>query len=367
MKFTINRDSILPALQKIVSVIEKRQTLPILGNVLMQLDGQTLTMTGTDTEIQIISNIQLDSAVESSLFTVPARKLLDICRLLPNNAAIKFDTQDDKVKVTAERSKFSLTTLPAEHYPSFTKTHATYEFSLKAGQLKKSMEKTAFCMANQDVRYYLNGMALNVNNSTITLVASDGHRLSFYENALEVPTGQAARMIMPRKAIQELTKLLDDAEAEVTIQASANDVTVLYKDSIFSSKLIDAKYPDFSKVFDQAFLEPIVLSRQALKEALTRVSILANEKFKGINFHLSSGSLKLTAHNPEHDEAEEELLIDYQGDPIMISFNSQYMLDAVANLDSESAALRFAANLSSCFVEDVDQTAYKFIVMPMRV
>lgn len=368
MKFVVNREKILPSLQKIVSVIEKRQTMPILGNVLMQLEGNVLTMTGTDTEIQLVCKIQMDSASDGGELTVPARKFLDIIRLLPSNAEIKFETHDgDKVKLASGRSKFSLTTLPAGHYPSFSKSQSTYQFAVNAGKLKKAMDKTAFCMANQDVRFYLNGMSLTLSGSKITLVASDGHRLSFFEDDIGANTEHHARMILPRKAVQELARLLDDPDAEASIQASTNDVTVFYKDIVFSSKLIDAKFPDFSRAFDQPFMDAITLPRQALKEALTRVSILANEKFKGINFFIGAGSLKLTAHNPEHDEAEEELPIDYQGEPLTIAFNSQYMLDAVSNLDTDTAVITIAANMSNCFVEDVGQSLYKFVVMPMRV
>jgi DNA polymerase-3 subunit beta len=199
------------------------------------------------------------------------------------------------------------------------------------------------------------------------MVASDGHRLSIYEDDIGQATGYEARIIIPRKAVQEISRLLDDAEAEINVQFSNNHIKLYYKDVVFSSKLIDAKFPDFSKVFNQPFMKPLPIAKQALREALTRVAILANEKFKGVTFDMSAELLKLSTHNPEHDEAEEELQIEFEGDPLSISFNSQYMLDAVSNLDSDVAMLTIAANASSCFIEEPEQSLFKFIVMPMRM
>lgn len=367
MKFIISRDQILAPLQQIVSVIEKRQTMPILSNVLLQVNETQLVMTGTDTEIQIVAKLNIESIQEIGDITVPARKFLDICRLLPNNAEISFELHDDKVKLVSGRSRFSLSTLPAEHYPEFNESQFEYQFLLNAGKFKKALDKTLFCMANQDVRYYLNGLLLHISNSRLKLVASDGHRLSIYEDDIGQATGYEARIIMPRKAVQELSRLLDDADAELNIQFSGNNIKIYYKDVVFSSKLIDAKFPDFSKVFNQAFMSPLLIQKQLLRDALTRVAILSNEKYKGISFDIAGDLLKLSTHNPEHDEAEEELIIQYQGGPLSISFNSQYLLDAVSNLDSELAVLTIASNASSCFIEEPEQPLFKFIVMPMRM
>lgn len=367
MKFNISRDQLLGPLQQIVSVIEKRQTMPILSNVLIEAVNQQLILTGTDTEIQIVARVAAEAIETEGQITVPARKFLDICRLLPAGAEIKFELQDDKVKLSSGRSRFSLSTLPAEHYPEFNESETEYQFLLSAAQFKKALDKTLFCMANQDVRYYLNGLLLHISNNRLKLVASDGHRLSIYEDDIAQATGYEARIIIPRKAVQELSRLLDDSEAEINLQFSNNHIKVFYKDVVFSSKLIDAKFPDFSKVFSQNFMAPLIIPKQALRDALTRVAILSNEKFKGVTFDLANDVLKLSAHNPEHDEAEEEVLLDYQGAPLSISFNSQYMLDAVSNLDSDQAVLTLAANASSCFIEEPEQALFKFIVMPMRM
>lgn len=366
MRFTTSRDQLLAPLQQIVSVIEKRQTMAILGNVLMSCEDQQLVLTGSDTEIQIVAMLNLDNAEDGDI-TVPARKFLDICRLLPNNADIRFELSDDKVKLSSGKSRFSLSTLPAENYPEFNETALESQFFLNAAKLKKALDKTIFCMANQDVRYYLNGLLFHVSNSKLKLVASDGHRLALYEDEIGSPTGYESRIILPRKAVQELNRLLDDDDAELVIQFSNNHIRISYKNVVFSSKLIDAKFPDFSKVFNQPYLQPLHISRQALREALTRVVILANEKHKGVTFDITPGSLKLSTHNPEHDEAEEELEIDYDGEHLSIAFNAQYMLDAVSNLDADTAVLTIATNASSCFIGEPDQTLFKFVVMPMRL
>lgn len=367
MYFIIKRENLLIPLQQIASVIEKRQTMPVLSNVLVVVNENSIVLTGTDLEIQLIAKIHLDSS-EPGEITVPARKFLDIVRLLPNEAEIKIELKEDKVKVTSGRSRFSLSTLAADNYPEFSEAELENQFVINAGQFKKALDKTVFCMANQDIRYYLNGLLLHISNSKLKLVASDGHRLSIYEDNIGSATGYESRIIVPRKGVLELSRLLEnDEEAELNIQFSASNIRIYIKDLIFSAKLVDSKYPDFSKVFDQPFFNQIHIQRQLLKDALTRVSILANEKFKGITFDISDDLLRLSSHNPEHDEATEELIIEYHGEPLSIAFNSQYVLDAVSNLDSELAVLTIASNASSCFIEEPEQQLYKFIVMPMRL
>ncbi len=366
MKFNINREEILTPLQQIVSVIEKRQTMPILSNVLIVIDDDQLILTGTDLEIQIIAKININLATPGSI-TVPARKFLDICRLLPNGAEIKFEQQDDKVKILSNRSRFSLSCLPADNYPELSESELENQFFINAGKFKKALDKTLFCMANQDVRYYLNGLLLNISNSKIKLVASDGHRLSIYEDYLDQSTGYEARIIFPRKGVLELSRLLDDPDAELKVEFSSNNIRIFIKNLIFSAKLVDSKYPDFGKVFQQEFFNPIHIQKQILRDALTRVAILSNEKFKGVTLDITPESLRISTHNPEHDEAEEELVIEYLGEPLSIAFNAQYLLDAVTNLDSDLAVLTIASNVSSCFIDEPNDCVYKFIVMPMRL
>ncbi len=340
--------------------------MPILANVLMSVADNRLTMTGTDLEIQIVAHTPVESS-EPGAITIPARKLLDLCRLLPNQANILLEQQGDKIKVVSNQSRFSLSCLPAEQYPEFAENGMDKEFTVNAGKLKRALEKTIFCMANQDVRYYLNGLLLNISNQNINLVSSDGHRLAIFEDRLDAATGYEARIILPRKGVLELYRLLNDLDVELTVRFSNNNIKITAGNLIFSAKLVDAKYPDFSKVFQQKFNEPMSLSKQELKDALTRVSVLANEKFKGVTLNISPGKLHITTHNPENDEAEEDIAITHQGEDLSIAFNAQYLLDAVSNLDSETAVLTIASNVISCFINEPDQSGYKFIVMPMRL
>jgi len=367
MKFIINRELLLTPLQQIVSVIEKRQTMPILANVLFKLDNNLLTLTGTDLEVQIVVKIAFDNDQQGSI-TIPARKLLDICKSLPSAVDIKFELVNDKLKVQSGRSRFSLSTLDAHDYPNFEMTAMDCQFTIKTAQLKTALDKTAFCMANQDIRYYLNGIMLGIFNRQLKLVGSDGHRLSIYEGEIDTETGMESRIIIPRKGVLELARLLDnDPEQEIQVEFSKNNIRVVIENLIFSAKLVDSKYPDFSKVFEQGFNSPIHVQKQVLKDALTRVSILSNEKFRGVEFVIEGNNLQISTNNPEHEEADEEIAIEYQGEALSIAFNSQYILDAVSNLDSEIAVLTIAENSSSCFIEEASEQNYKFIVMPMRL
>lgn len=366
MKFIITREILLTPLQQIVNVIEKRQTMPILSNVLLFAENEQLTLTGTDLEIQLIAKIDTPIEIPGSI-TVPARKFLDICRLLPQGTQIVFDSQEDKVKINANKSRFSLSCLPAHNYPEFSESIFEYYFFITAGKLKKALEKTTFCMANQDVRYYLNGLLLHISNASLKLVASDGHRLALYEDRLERDTDIEARIILPRKGVVELTRLLIDLDVELKVEFSSNSIRIFNKNLIFSAKLVDSKYPDFSKVFQQEFSGSVQVQKNTLKDALTRVAILSNEKFKGVTLDVNTDNLRISTHNPEHEEAEEEVVVEYAGEPLSISFNAQYLLDALSNLDSEEAVLTMASNANTCFIEELNHKNYKFIVMPMKL
>ncbi|WAK04564.1 DNA polymerase III subunit beta (plasmid) [Methylobacter sp. YRD-M1] len=366
MNFSINREQLLPSLSQIVRVIEKRHAMPILVNVLVQCRDQQLVLTGSDLEIQVVSTINLDKIKADGDVTIPARKLLDICRLLPSDSEIRFDMDSEKIKVSSGRGRYVLNTLPADNFPEFSKVDAKACIRLNAGKLKEGLDKTSFCIGNGDVRPYLNGLLLQIRNSKIKLVASDGFRLALYENDIGADAGQEASINIPRKAVGELSRLIDDPEADMELQISGNYIKVLYKNVEFSSKLIDAKYPDFSKAFSQLFLAPLLVDRLLLKEAVMRVSTLTNEKLKGIAFELGNKSLKLSTGNPEFDEAEEEISIDWS-DSISIAFNAQYILDAINNIASDTAELIIPSNASACFLKEPGQTVISYLVMPMRL
>jgi DNA polymerase-3 subunit beta len=367
MKYIINREQILPTLQQIVNVIEKRQTMPILSNVLMKFENNQLTLTGTDLEIQLVSSLQINTP-ENLVITVPARKFLDICRLLPNNAEITLELKNAKLIITSGRGRYSLATLEASNYPEFSENKLDYLFSISAEQFKKALNKSLFCMANQDVRYYLNGLMVNISNNKFKLVASNGHRLGIYEGEIAQATGYEINIIIPRKGVIELSRLLDNPELPLQIQFSDSNIKVLLENLSFSAKLIDAQYPDFSKIFNQEFFDVIKVDRDILKDALTRVAVLTNEKIKGITLDLTSDLLKISTHNLEHDEAEEEVSINFSSDQALsIAFNAQYLLEAIANVDAKNVTLRIAKNASTCLIEDPNDPSYQYIVMPLRL
>ncbi len=366
MNFIITRDVLLAPLQQIVNVIEKKQTMPILANVLMKFNDSELLLTGTDLEIQIIAKLNVVSSDQGEI-TVPARKLLDICRSFSFDVELKFSFDDDKLKITSNRSRFSLSTLPGADYPEFSEGEMETSITLNCGQFRNALDKTAFCMGNQDVRYYLNGLMLNIFNNTFKLVASDGHRLSSYEDQLDQQTGVESRIIIPRKGVIELTRLLDDPDAELILQYSNNNIRIQYKNLIFSAKLIDSKYPDYSKAFLQEFNTPIQIEKISLKDAITRVAILANEKSKGVNLDINQDYLKISTHNPEQEEAEEEMVIDYQGKPLAIAFNAQYLLDAISNINTENVKFTTAGNGSCSIIEEPGNDLFRFVVMSMRI
>ncbi len=366
MKFTTSRENLLTPLQQVVGVIEKRQTLPILSNVLIRLTDNRLEFTGTDLEVQLVTHSVADAGQDGNI-TVPARKLLDICRLLPDASSVNVECKQDKLAVHAGRSRFSLSTLPAANYPAFDVSNPEVEINLSSRILKKAMEKTLYAMAVQDVRYYLNGLLLDLEGSMLRAVSSDGHRLAAYEELLESIHTEARQVIIPRKGVSELYRLLGDQDEIITLQLSANNIRVLMGEVIFSAKLIEGRFPDFRRVMPRDITKVITLQKEALKAALTRVSILSAEKLKGISLEVIGNTMKLQAQNPEHEEAEEEIEIHLEGEGLLVGFNASYLLDALNNVDSEEVKLSFTDAGNSCLVEDTGNDKYKFIVMPMRL
>ncbi len=366
MKFKITRENLLISLQKIIGVIERRQTLPVLSNVLMQVKGTRLTLTGTDLEVQLISETVLSENGEGEI-TVPARKLLDICRLLPDHNEIAFNSLDNKLNISSGRSRFTLSTLPSGDFPVFDKNNFNNELSITSSKLRKTIEKTSCCMAQQDVRYYLNGLMLESDGQVLRAVASDGHRLALHEEPLNNDQEEVNQIILPRKGVVELYRLLEDSDDKVKLQISANSIRLVINDLVFSAKLIDGRFPDYKRVFPEGSSKTISLDRLNLKQALSRVSILSNEKYKGIRLEVSENLLRLEANNPEQEEANEEIEIDYNDDNVVIGFNGSYMLDAISNVDSENVKISFTDTNSSCLIEDINDESTKYIIMPMRL
>ena len=366
MKIKTNREALLEPLQSLGGVVERRQTLPILANILVKAYSGLMDMTATDLEIELKTQALAECEGEVE-FTIPARKILDICKALPEQAEITLEIDKEKAKITSGRSRFTLGILPAQDYPVIEATVSTNIFKVNEKALKRLLDKTAFAMAQQDVRYYLNGMLLEINNKTIRAVATDGHRLALCEIKTEPQENLDIQVILPRKAVLELTRLLGEIDQEIKIEMSSNYLKVLLPNSIFTTKLIDGRFPDYQRVMPSSTDKELTADKNLLKQSLYRASILSNEKYRGIRFNVLDGVLQLQAHNPEQEEAEEELEITYQGEDIKIGFNVGYLLDAITAITESEIVIELKDSNSSALIYGKDNKESRYVVMPMRI
>ena len=367
MKFTISRDALLKPLNLVAGVVERRQTLPILANVLMVVDGDRLALTGTDLEVELVGRVQLPVAGESGEVTIPARKLVDICKSLPEASEIEFTAQDSKVIVKSGRSRFTLSTLPAREFPNVEDSMGTHQFTIKQGQLKRLIDRTGFAMAQQDVRYYLNGMLWELKAKQLRVVATDGHRLAMCTLPGKVSAGDDTQVILPRKGVLELARLLLEEGAEIAIVLGSNHIRATTDEFTFTSKLVDGKFPDYQRVLPRSPDKIVIGSRLELRQAFTRTAILSNEKYRGVRLKLTKDSLDIVANNPEQEEAEEAVQVTYQGDPLEVGFNVSYLLDVLGVLSGEEIKLSLSDPNSSALLEESDEGDSLYVVMPMRL
>ena len=367
MKFAISREALLKPLNLVAGVVERRQTLPILANVLLVLDGDRLSLTGTDLEVELLGRVQLASAGESGEVTVPARKLVDICKSLPEGSDIEFAAEDGKVKVKSGRSRFTLATLPAREFPSVEDSMGTHQFTIKQGELKRLIDRTGFAMAQQDVRYYLNGMLLELKGNQLRVVATDGHRLAMCTLPSPVDVGGDTQVILPRKGVLELNRLLLEDAEDIVVVIGSNHARATTNDFTFTSKLVDGKFPDYERVLPRAPDKSVVGSRLELRQAFARTAILSNEKYRGVRLKLTTGSLDIIANNPEQEEAEEVVTVQYEGDGLEIGFNVGYLLDVLGVLSGEEVRLSLSDPNSSAMLEESDGGDSLYVVMPMRL
>jgi DNA polymerase-3 subunit beta len=367
MKFVIARDALLKPLNLVAGVVERRQTLPILANVLLVLDGEWLSLTGTDLEVELVGRVKLDKAGDSGDITVPARKLVDICKSLPDGCDIEFTVSDGKVVVRSGRSRFTLSSLPARDFPNVEDSIGTHKISLLQGQLRRLIDRTAFAMAQQDVRYYLNGMLWELQPNMLRVVATDGHRLAMCTLESDFPVEEEKQVILPRKGVIELARLLQDDAAEVTLVIGNNHIRATTEDFTFTSKLVDGKFPDYDRVLPRNPDKMVYGSRQELRQAFARTAILSNEKYHGVRLMLSSHNLQILANNPEQEEAEEVVSVEYEGDSLEIGFNVSYLLDVLGVLTGEKVRISLSDPASSALVEESDGGDSLYVVMPMRL
>ena len=369
MKFSVSRDTLLKSLNLVAGVVERRQTLPVLANVLMVLEGDRLSLTGTDLEVELVGRVHLSGPGEAGEITVPARKLTDICKSLPEESTIDFTVSEGKATVVSGRSRFTLSTLPAREFPNVEDSIGTHQLTLKQGQLKRLIDRTAFAMAQQDVRYYLNGMLWELEEDKLRVVATDGHRLAMctLPEKVAVKGDGQAQVIIPRKGVLELGRLLMEEQEEVSIVIGTNHIRAVTEGFTFTSKLVDGKFPDYQRVLPRSADKIVLGSRLELRQAFTRTAILSNEKYRGVRLKLAENTLDILANNPEQEEAEETVPVEYAGEPLEMGFNVSYLLDVLGVLSGEKVKLSLADPNSSALLEESEEGDSLYVVMPMRL
>ena len=366
MQIKLTREALLPALQAVANVVERRQTLPILSNVLLTAENGRLHLLGTDMEVEV--SVNCDAAVvKEGMTTVPARKLLDICRSLPPEASVQIETGAAKVKIQSGRSRFLLATLPPAEFPSVGNLETTSSFTIAIEELRDLIGNTQFAMAHQDVRYYLNGLLLELSANAVRAVATDGHRLALCDRELATGVDAPKQIIIPRKGVTELVRMLGHLEGEVSVGVGQNHLKVTSRDQTVTTKLIDGKFPDYERVIPKEGEKLVTADREALKAAFGRTSILSNEKFRGVRISLTKGLLKAAAHNPEQEEAEEDIEVDYTSDDLEIGFNVSYLLDVLGVLKSQNVRLELSDANSSCVLYAPEDSRARYVIMPMRL
>jgi DNA polymerase-3 subunit beta len=366
MRFSLPREALLKPLQQVVNVVERRQTLPVLANLLVQVEDGRLSMTGTDLEVEMVARAAVDDAQPGEV-TIPARKLFEIVRALPDGAKVSVSQSGDKVTVQAGRSRFTLATLPANDFPAIEDLELVERVRVPESALKELIERTAFAMAQQDVRYYLNGLLLDLRENSLRCVATDGHRLALCE--AELPAGAQTRkqIILPRKGVLELQRLLEGGDGEVELEVGRSHLRMRREDVTFTSKLIDGRFPDYDAVIPIGADKEVRIDREVFRAALQRAAILSNEKYRGVKLEVSPGQLKIVAHNPEQEEAQEEVEAQTKVDNLSVGFNVTYLLDALSALREDEILLNLRDGNSSALLREGSHERSRHVVMPLRL
>ena len=370
MKFSIARDALIKPLNLVAGVVERRQTLPILSNVLLVLEDKTLSLTGTDLEVELVGRVELEAAGVDGEVTVPARKLVDICKSLPEGSTIEFSLEAGKATVKAGRSRFTLSTLPAADFPAVEGGAGAVALSLNQSLVKQLIDSTAFAMAQQDVRYYLNGLFLEILGGRLRVVATDGHRLALATGPALVEAADTG-VIIPRKGVLELSRLLGGS-APLELAIGTNHIRAANEQFTFTSKLVDGKFPDYERVIPKNADKSVIGERGELKQAFTRTAILSNEKYRGVRLKLSDNNLDITANNPEQEQAEEVVGVQYNAGELEIGFNVSYLLDVLSVLEQPQVRLSLSDEASSALLENAEapsdgEPERLYVVMPMRL
>jgi len=365
MKFSANRETLLKPLGAVIGVVERRQTMPILSHILLVAQDDVLTATATDLEVELRAETDVDVDVPGEI-TVPGRKLYDICRALPDGATVEFTVSAGKATLKAGRSRFTLSTLGPADFPTIEETAGQQTLTVDCEAFRRLLDKTQFSMAQQDVRYYLNGLLLETAGKTLRAVATDGHRLALAEFELADAAAQAVQVIVPRKGVLELLRLVE-GDGTVSVTIGVNQIRVEAGALRLASKLIDGRFPDYERVVPEAPTNVVMANRVELRAGLQRAAILSNEKFRGVRLALAKDRITMQANNPEQEEAEEELEVAYGGDAMEIGFNVNYLLDALGAIDHDEVELGLNDPNSSCLITAPGDQSCRFVVMPMRL
>src|SRR5580693_4643295 len=365
MKLTATREDFLAPLQSVIGVVERRQTMPVLANVLLGAHDNRLSITGTDLEVELVATSAVGVQQPGDI-TVPGRKLLDIFKSLPEKTSVTLATEGERVSIRAGRSRFTLSSLPAAEFPLVEEINAQQTLSVPQGEFRRLIDKTHFSMAQQDVRYYLNGLLLETDGKVLRAVATDGHRLALCEMELPGKAKTIHQVIIPRKGVLELQRILA-TDGNIELAVGTNHVRAQIGDIRFTSKLIDGRFPEYGRVIPASPSRIVEAEREALKLALHRTAILSNEKYRGIRLTARPGLLVIQAHNPEQEEAEDQVEVNYSGEEVEIGFNVNYLLDALSAIESDKVVLGLTDSNSSCLVHAPDTTHTKYVVMPMRL
>ena len=367
MDFYITKEEVVKSLNQTLGVVEKRQTLPILSNILLEVDESSLKLTATDLESEISTTSTVSNYKSGGKTTAPARKLSDLCRLMPDLAEIHFFLDGDNLKIETESGKYNLSTLPSEDFPVFEIEDTQSQINISSQNLKNLITKTSFAMGNQDWRHYLNGLYMMIDDKVITTVATDAHRLAMATSSLNEASSESTSGIVPRKSINEIGKLVGDESENVVIQLGQTSIAANVSGTTFVSKLIEGKFPDYEQVIPSGESSLLVVDRKNFSESLSRVSVLSSEKYKGVRIITKKDSLNISANNPEKEQGEENLSCEYQGEEIDIAFNVNYLQEILSTIDSEKIEINFFGSEKSCLITDPNSENLKYVVMPLLI
>ena len=367
MDFYITKEEVVKSLNLTLGVVEKRQTLPILSNVLFEVDESSLKLTATDLESEISTTSIVSNFKSGGKTTAPARKLSDLCRLMPDLAEIHFFLDGDNLKIETESGKYNLSTLPSEDFPVFEIEDTQSQINISSQNLKNLITKTSFAMGNQDWRHYLNGLYMMIDDKVITTVATDAHRLAMATSSLNEASSESTSGIVPRKSINEIGKLVGDESENIVIQLGQTSIAANVSGTTFVSKLIEGKFPDYEQVIPSGESSLLIVNRKNFSESLSRVSVLSSEKYKGVRIITKKDSLNISANNPEKEQGEENLPCEYQGEEIDIAFNVNYLQEILSTIDSETIEINFFGSEKSCLITDPNSENLKYVVMPLLI